>query len=310
MYKDYYKILGVERSASTEEIKKAYRHLARKFHPDKNPGNKTSEEQFKEINEANEVLSNPEKRKKYDQFGAEWKQYQERGAGDGSFDWSKYDAGRRQGGESFGGSFGDQESRDLFEILFGERFAGGGGTRSGPAKGDDYSGETAIPLPEAYNGSDRLIKMGGETLRIKIGPGIKDQQVLRLAGKGGPGRNGGPRGDFYLTVRVSKHPDFERKGDDLYCDIPVDVTVAVLGGKAEVNTFKGTVKVDIPAGTSSGKTLRLKGLGMPHYGEKNKFGDLFARVTIRVPAKLNKEELELFKRFADLRNSNPKETGD
>jgi curved DNA-binding protein len=307
MYKDYYKTLGVEKSATTEEIKKAYRHLARKFHPDKNPGNKAAEEKFKEINEANEVLSSPEKRKKYDQFGADWKRYQETGAGEENFDWSKYEAGggrgRPPGGERFRGPFGGQDTRDLFEILFGERFGGAGGRRGAPVKGEDYSAEAVISLEEAYDGTNRLITMGGETLKIKIEPGIRDQQVLRLAGKGGAGMNGGPKGDFYLTVRISEHAVYERRGDDLFCEIPVDLTVAVLGGKAEVKTLKGAVKVDIPNETSSGKSFRLKGLGMPHYGVKNKFGDLFAKVSIQVPKNLTTEELELFRKFADLRTS-------
>jgi curved DNA-binding protein len=305
MYKDYYKTLGVEKSATTDEIKKAYRQLARKYHPDKNPGNKAAEEKFKEINEANEVLSNPEKRKKYDQFGSEWKQYQEKGGGEGHFDWSKYGAGGGRGAPSgetiFGDPFGGGESRDFFEMLFGERFGAGGGRRGGASKGEDLSGEATISLEEAYHGSNRLIRMDGETLKIRIGPGIRDQQTLRLAGKGRPGIRGGPNGDFYLTVRISEDPEFQRKGSDLYCEIPVELTTAVLGGKAKVKTLKGAVKVDIPKGTSSGKVFRLKGLGMPHYGEKNRFGDLFAKVSIQVPESLTKEELELFKKLADIR---------
>lgn len=299
-FKDYYKVLGVSKSASADEIKKAYRKLAVKYHPDKNPGNKAAEEKFKEISEANEVLGDPEKRKKFDELGSNWQQHQQSGNG-GGFDWSKY-AGR-QGGRQYTGNEefeGAGDFSDFFESIFG---GGHGGRRPGQRahKGQDYKAEFQVSLEEAYTGSSREIEVNGQTLRLKIKPGVSDNQVLRLKDKGAPGMNGGPNGDLFLTVKVAEHPHFKRKENDLYCDFPVDVYVAVLGGKATVRSLKGTMKIDIPKETDNGKVLRLKGLGMPLYGKTNEYGDLYAKVNITTPKNLSEKEIELFKQLMQLK---------
>ncbi len=305
-YKDYYSILGVSKTATPEEIKKAYRALAMKYHPDKTKGDKSAEEKFKDVNEANEVLSDPEKRKKYDQFGEDWKHYQERGAQPGGFDWSQYASGgggaRRMSQEEFDEMFGDQGVGDLFELLFGQRNTSRRGRRSAAIKGEDLNGETTLTLEEAYHGTTRLIGVDGLTIRVTIKPGIADGQVLRIAGKGEPGMGGAPNGDLYLTIRIPPHPEFRREGDDLHLDMPVDLYTAVLGGKAQVRTFKGAVKVDIPKGTQNGAVLRLRGLGMPVHGKRSEYGNLFVRVVIQVPDHLSDQEIELYKKLASLRS--------
>lgn len=305
-YKDYYHILGVGKAAAPEEIKKAYRKLAFKHHPDRTKGDKAAEEKFKEINEAHEVLSDPEKRKKYDQFGAEWKHYEEAGAQPGGFDWSKYAAD--QGGqahrvsrEEFEASFADGGVGDLFELLFGQHSRQGRGRRSAAVKGEDLDAETTLSLEEAYNGSTRIIQLSGQTIRVTIKPGIADLQVLRVPGKGRSGRNAGANGDLYLTIKIAPHPVFHRRGNDLHRDVSVELYTAVLGGKTQVETLNGTVKVDIPKETLNGTELRLVGLGMPVYGEKKAFGNLFVKIDIRLPDHLREEEIELFRQLAALR---------
>lgn len=305
-FKDYYKVLGVPRTATPEEIRKAYRKLALKYHPDKTKGDKAAEEKFKDVNEANEVLSDPEKRKKYDQFGEDWKHYQESGGQPGGFDWSKYAGGsggrgRQATREDFDSMFGEGGIGDLFEMLFGQRGGTRRGRRSTGIRGEDVNAEATLSLEEAYGGTTRVIKLEGQTIRIAIKPGITDGQVLRIAGKGGAGYGGGSGGDLYLTVRIMPHPEFERKGNDLHVDMPVGLYTAVLGGKTQVRTLKGTVKVDIPAGTPNGTVLRLRGLGMPVYGRKNEFGNLFVKVVIQIPERLTAQETELFRKLAAMR---------
>jgi curved DNA-binding protein len=304
-YKDYYSVLGVAKEASTDEIRKAYRKLALRYHPDKTKGDKAANEKFMEINEANQVLSDPEKRKKYDQFGADWKRYEEAGAQQGGFDWSKYAQGgsgqkHRMNAEEFESSFASGEDIDLFELLFGER----SGRRRGKARafrGEDLNAETTLTLEEAYRGSTRLIRLDEQTINVTIPPGIDDGQMLRVAGKGMEGMNGGPRGDLFLTVKIAPNPEFHRKGNDLHRDFPVELYTAILGGKALVKTLKGAVKVDIPKETPNRKVLRLHGLGMPVFGKKEKFGDLFVTVDIIAPDHLSQEETELFGKLAALR---------
>ncbi len=306
-YKDYYKILGIPRTATQEDVKQAYRKLALKYHPDRNKGDKHAEERFKEINEANQVLGDPEKRKKYDQFGEDWKHYQESGARPGGFDWSKYAGGttetRHMSQEEFDQVFGDEGIGDIFDLLFGRRSGQERGRRSAATKGADLETETTLSLEEAYTGSARLVRIDRQTIRIAIKPGIEDGRVLRIPGKGSSGRGGGPHGDLYLTVRIMPHPDFHRNGNDLDVDLPVDLYTAVLGGKTRVKTLKGDVYMDVPKGTQSGAVLRLRGLGMPLYGRRNEFGNLFVRIVIRIPDHLTDEELDLFKKLASLRVS-------
>jgi curved DNA-binding protein len=296
-YKDYYKILGLTKSATQDDIKKAFRKLAVKYHPDKNPGNKTAEEKFKEVNEANEVLGDPEKRKKYDELGENWQQYEKQG-----------NPFQRQHGQYRGGSFGGEQTfegagdfSDFFESFFGGRF---GGASGGGQRGSDYSAEAEISLEEAFHGTTRIMNVNDEKLQMKFKPGIRDGQVLKVRGKGGMGGKNGSRGDIYVTVHISPHPHFERKGDDLYCEAPVDLYTMILGGKATIRTLKGVIKINIPQGTENGKTLRLKGMGMPVFNEKNA-GDLYAKVKVVLPKNLSTEELELFQQ---LKNKNHAQT--
>lgn len=242
-YKDYYEVLGVPKTATSQEIKKAYHKLALKYHPDKTKGDKVAEEKFKEVNEANEVLSDPQKRKKYDQFGEDWKHYQEAGAQPGGFDWSKYASdrggqGHRVSREEFDEMFAEGDVGDLFELLFGR----GRGQRQGGKRpiiqGEDLEAATTLSLDEAYHGSTRLIKINNQTIKVTIHPGIEDQHVLRVPGKGAAGANGGANGDLYLRVRIKSHPDFQRKGNDLYCDLPVKLYTAVLGGKPRLKRLR------------------------------------------------------------------------
>lgn len=302
-YKDYYKVLGVPSTATDAEIKKAYRKLALKYHPDKNKADKAAMQKFNDINDANQVLSDPEKRKKYDQFGADYKHYEASGAKPEGFDWSRYasnTSGRsyRMSGEDFSSMSGGDDQSDLFELLFGRREAR---QRRRSYKGADLEAETTLSLEEAFEGTTRIIKLNGQTIRVKITRGIANHQVMRIAAKGEPGLNGGPPGDFYLTVKIAPHPIFNRKGNDLFCALPVPLYTAVLGGKTLVKTLSGAVKVDIPLETPNHKELRLRGLGMPVFGTKDAHGDLFVVVNIQIPEHLTEQETELFGQLAALR---------
>ena len=305
-YKDYYRVLGVDKTAAPAEIKKAYRSLANKYHPDKAKGDKSAEEKFKDINEANEVLSDPAKRKKYDQFGADWKHYEEAGAQPGGFDWSKYantrgGQSRRTSAQETNEEFSDESVKDLFETLFGQRSGQGRGRRSVALKGQDLETETTLSLEEAYHGTTRLIQLNGQKIKVTIKPGVADNQMLRIAGKGGGGAGGGPNGDLYLGIKIAPHPEFHRFGNDLQRNLPVDLYTALLGGKAQVKTMKNKVTVNIAKGTSNGKELRLRGLGMPVYGKKNEYGDMLVKVEIVLPEHLSEHETELIKELAALR---------
>lgn len=311
-YKDYYKILGVEKSSSQDEIKNAFRKLAMKYHPDKTKGDKSAEEKFKEVNEAYEVLRDPEKRKKYDTLGSNWKQYEQAG-GQGGFDWSQfYDQTGGGGQRSYrfetGGSDSDFFGGGVFSDFFEQMFGGGGGARQGrrgggaiPVRGHDLTAEMGITLEEAYSGVSKTFRLEGEAIKLNIKAGIKDGQVLKLGGKGAPGINGGQPGDLLLTINVAKSAKYERKGDDLYADLDTDLYTAVLGGKAQFQTLKGTVNVTIPAGTQSGKLLKLPGMGMPSYSVRSKYGDLYLKIEVQVPQDLSDKEKELFEELRGLR---------
>ncbi len=298
-YKDYYKILGVDKKASQEDIKKAFRKLAVKYHPDKNPGDKKAEEKFKEINEAYEVLKDPEKRKKYDELGENWRHFQQAG-GQGDFDWSQWQQAGGGRAYSYGGDasdmFGEGGFSDFFSTIFGGGgFAGGSRrARSRSMKGRDYEAEIEVTLEEAFHGSSRILNVNGKKIRLKLKPGIRDGQVLRIKGKGAPGANGGPAGDLYLRIHVLPHHLYERVGDNLMQTLKVDLFTAVLGGKVTVNTFSGPVKISIPAGTSNGKVLRLKGKGMPVYGKKDRYGDMLVKIEVEIPAAMTDEQKKLF----------------
>jgi curved DNA-binding protein len=311
-YKDYYKTLGVDKNASQEEIKNAYRKLAKKYHPDKTKGDKAAEQKFKEANEANEVLSDPEKRKKYDQLGEQWKYYQQTGGTGQDFDWSRFsNTGGGQSTFHFSGDindlFGSSGYSDFFDMLFGQSFAGQqrrrtAGRRTQVTKGQDYEAEIKITLEEAFKGTTREFSVDSQSIRLRIKPGIQDGQVLKIPGKGSSGYNGGQAGDLLMNIRVLKHPVFDRQGDDLYADLDVDLYTAVLGGKVDFTVLKDSVKVNIPRGTENGKILRLQNMGMPKYYKPNEFGNLYLKINIEVPKNLTQKEINLFKELQKLRN--------
>ena len=284
---DYYKILGIEKSANSKEIKTAYRKLARKFHPDLNPNNKDAKENFQQINEANEVLSDPEKRKKYDQYGKDWqhadefekqKHYQEQSSGPG---------GARSTGAQYGGDFSD-----FFESMFGG-FAGGQGKQM-KYRGDDYTSELHLELIEAYTTHKQTISVNGKNIRITIPAGIENGQTIKISGHGSPGINGGPNGDLYITFSIANHPIFKRLGNDLYATVDLNLYIAVLGGEIILDTLNGQVKLKVNPETQNGSKVKLKGKGFPVYRNEGQFGDLLVTYTIKIPTNLTDKQKELF----------------
>ncbi|WP_345113882.1 DnaJ C-terminal domain-containing protein [Hymenobacter algoricola] len=302
-YKDYYKILGVEKTATTDQIKKAYRKLARQHHPDVNPNDPKAEQKFKEVNEANEVLSDEDKRRKYDQLGADYQRYQQGGGrrpGSGGFDWSQYS---QQGSGAGGGQdpFGGTDFSDFFSSIFGGM---GGGQRAGGQRagaGQDYQAELELTLEDAFCGGPRTLTVNGKSLRISIKPGAEDGQTIRLREQGGPGRHGGPAGSLYITLRLQPDPRYTRTGDDLTMDVPVSLYKAVLGGEQVVETLSGPVKIKIKPDTASGTRLRLRGKGFPNYQSPGQVGDLYLRLTLTLPHNLTDQEKALFEQLAALR---------
>lgn len=288
-FKDYYEILGVDRNATEAEIKKAYRKLARQYHPDINPGNKAAEARFKEINEAYEVLSDKEKRAKYDRFGRDWQRYQE-----------------MPGFGGFGtGGFGAADFADIFETLFG----GGRGVRSNVtyrAKGQDIEQPVDITLEEAFSGTQRTLQVQSpngamRSITVKIPPGVDTGSRVRIAGEGAPGMGGSPRGDLYLVINVLPHSRFERRGDDLYIRVPVDLYTMLLGGEVRVPAMGGrTVTLKVPAGTQNGKVMRVSGQGMPRLRDAQTRGDLYVTLDVSLPTSLSPRERELVEQLRAL----------
>jgi len=319
-YRDYYKILGVDRNASEQEIKRAYRRLAREFHPDLNPRDKeAAEERFKAINEAYEVLGDSENRAKYDRLGSSWQQWQRAGQDPGQFDWSQW-FGRTSGGGGFqwgsdlGDVFGQTGSgsfSDFFRVIFGDAAGSGRAQdvgdvfRRGSGRGarPQQSAETTteITLEEAFRGTTRVLERNGRRIRVKIPPGVRTGSKIRVSGGGSPAGPGGKSADLFLKFTVKKHPDFRREGNNLRRSVKVDLYTAVLGGHVRVPTLDGEVALKIPAGTSSGKTFRLRGKGMPDPRQRGHVGDMLVTVQVAVPASLSKRERELFEELAVLR---------
>ena len=290
MARDYYQVLGVTKTASDEEIKKAFRKLAVKFHPDKNPGNKEAEEKFKELNQAYEVLSDPEKRKKYDRYGENWNRMDESQFGG----QTGQAGGRTYRYEGDPSAFGEgADFSDLFESFF----SSSGSRQKGKRKGQDQHGEMSISLEEAYHGTAKVIEINNEKIRIKLKPGTYEGLSIRLAGKGTPGRNGGPAGDLYITIRVLPDPNFVREGDNLRQTFTINLFTAVLGNEQEVSTLAGKLKLKIPPGTQNGRIFRIKGKGMPVYNQPGKAGDLLLVAQVQIPENLTPEQKELFTRL-------------
>ncbi len=292
-YKDYYKILGIDKKATQDEIKKAYRTLAVKLHPDKNPDNKEAEEKFKLVNEANGVLSNPEKRKQYDELGENWQQHQHAGSQRGENPFGGTSGAGFGGQQYYGGGEGSSDFSDLFEQFFASN-AGRGAGKSQNRKGGDYETEMEITLEEAFQGTNRIIQVEHEKLRISTKPGAYTDQQLRIKSKGANGSGEANRGDLFVRIKVKPHPQFIRKGDDLHHTFAIDLYTAVLGGEIIVNTLSGQVKVKIAEGTQNGKTIRLKGKGMPVYEKKDTFGDFYIQLQVQIPEKLTEKQRELF----------------
>lgn len=303
-YIDYYKILGVDKNADEKSIKKAYRKLARKFHPDVNPGDQGAEKKFKEINEANAVLSDPEKRKQYDKYGENWEHAEAFAKAGGQQQYQQ----QRQGG--FGGRGGGQYEQftysgdagdfsDFFRDMFG-----GGGSRAGgdpfggqyrrSMKGQDFNAEIQLPLTEIMEEKKHVINVNGNKIRITVPSGIEDGQTIRIKDQGGPGIEGGQKGDLYLTFHITNNTKFQRQGSILIENVHLDVYQAILGAEVTIQTLHGKIKMKIPAGTQPGETIRLKGKGLPEYKKKGKHGDLLLKVQVSIPKNITDKEKELF----------------
>lgn len=294
---DYYKTLGVDKNATTEEIKKAYRKLARKYHPDLNPNDAAAHKTFQQINEANEVLSDPEKRKKYDQYGEHWQhaeqfeQARQAQQQSGSAGWDEQPFGA--------GGFGTESGfSDFFESLFGNGARRRG--RSARFRGQDFTAELHVSLADAYKTHQQIITVNDKKIRITIPAGIENGQVIKLKGHGGEGGNGGPNGDLYITFVIEPDARFTRSGNDLYTTVDLDLYTAVLGGEVVVDTLGGKVKLKVPPETQNGTKTRLKGKGFPLYKKEGEFGDLFITYSIKIPTHLTEQQKELFRQLAKL----------
>lgn len=304
--KDYNKILGIDRNASSEDIKKAFRKLAIQFHPDKNKGDKTAEEKFKAVNEANSVLIDPKKRKLYDQYGEHWEQVQQGGPAGGRPGGG---SGRsHQGGQPPPFSFdaSDFENDERFEDLFSQFFGGqaGGRNRGTRARtGSNLEAEVQISLEDAFNGITKMVNLGSEQYRLALKKGVKEGQQFRLRGKGQPGTNGGKNGDLLLNIRIAPHPRYQRNDHDLRCKQSVDLIRAVLGGKVRVQTLHGEKMMTLQPGTQFGTVLRMRGLGMPIYDSPDKYGDLYVEIMVEIPQKLTPAEQDLFQQLASLKEA-------
>lgn len=321
---DYYKVLGVNKNATADEIKSAYRKLARKHHPDLNPNDKEANKKFQQVNEANEVLSDPEKRKKYDQYGKDWqhaeafeKAQQEAGAqGRGRRSSQGFNGSQGFGGgegafSGFGGqgdewhSSDDSGFSDFFENLFGGRASGGRaqGAQGGQAKfrGQDYQAELEISLADAATTHQRVLTINGKNIRITIPAGVENGQVIKLKGHGAPGVNGGPDGDLYITFAIADDARWSREGNDLHMKVQLDLYTALLGGDLTVDTLSGKVKLKIKPETPNGNVVRLKGKGFPIYKQEGQSGDLYVTLEVKLPTNLTEKEKELFKQLQALK---------
>lgn len=331
-YKDYYKILEVDKKATEKDIRSAFRRLARKYHPDVNPNNQEAEARFKEINEAYEVLSDPEKRKKYDELGPRWRDYEQWQRAGGQAGAGPFDGfGQAPGGAGYEyrtvteddlqDLFGESGFSDFFETLFGGGGRGGAGRpggpgsgrrrQAGPRRGRDVEEPVEITIREALNGTQRILQMmqpdgSVRRLEVKIPAGVTEGSRVRMAGQGSPGSGGGTGGDLYLRVHLADDPVFTRQGDDLEVDVPVDLTTLVLGGEVELpNPRGGRLSLRIPSGTQNNRSFRLRGQGLPKLRQPGERGDLVARVQAVLPENLTREERELFERLAALRSRRP-----
>ncbi|MCO6497344.1 MAG: J domain-containing protein [Chitinophagaceae bacterium] len=301
---DYYSVLGVSKNASADDIKKAYRKLARKYHPDVNPNDKEAHKKFQQINEANEVLSDPEKRKKYDQYGKDWKHAEQ-------FEKARQQQGQPYGGSSGGfGGFGsggfegftystgdDSEFSDFFESLFGSRRSS---RRQTAFRGHDFNAELNLTLEQAYTTHKQTLTINGKNVRITIPAGVENGQKIRLKGYGSPGVNGGPAGDLYITFIIPNEANLKRHGNDLHRTEELDLYTALLGGEKTLDTLGGKIKLKIKPETQNGTKVRLKGKGFPVYKKDGQFGDLYITWEIKLPSQLSAREKELYEELAKI----------
>lgn len=281
---DYYQILGLDKNADDKAIKNAYRKLARKYHPDLNPNDKEAQKKFQELNEANEVLSDPEKRKKYDKYGKDWQHSEE-------FERARQARSQAGGQEGQWYSGGNEGFSDFFESMFGSGFGGG---RQARFRGQDYQAEIHLGLRDAYETHKQTLTVNGKNIRITVPAGVENGQTIKIAGHGGPGSNGGPNGDLYITFSVAADEKFRRSGNDLHLKADLNLYTAVLGGEMVVETLSGKVKLPVKPETQNGSVVRLKGKGFPVYKQEGQFGDLYVTFDVKVPTNLTERQKELF----------------
>ena len=298
---DYYKVLEVDKKATEAEIKKAYRKLARKYHPDLNPNDKEAERKFKELNEANEVLSHVENREKYDTYGENWQHGEE-------FEKSKqqqrqYQGNGQQGGYDAGGFSGGGDFSDFFESMFGGQSTSGGNRRNAQFKGQDFNAELQLDLKDVYTTHKRTLTINGKNIRITIPAGVENGQQIKISGLGGEGSGTGPKGDLFITFSIDNHTNFKLDKHNLYTAVKLDLYTAILGGEITANTFDGKVKLTIKPGTQNGTKVKLKGKGFPVYKKEGEFGDLYLTFQIQIPTNLTEKEKELFTELSNIRTT-------
>lgn len=298
---DYYKVLGIDKNASEADIKKAYRKLARKYHPDLNPNDEAAKKMFQQVNEANEVLSDPEKRRKYDQYGKDWKHGEE-------FDKARREqqqyAGRYQGGfggEHQGQTYSESDFSDFFESMFGGGFSSAG-RRAVKYRGQDVSATLELHLTDVLETRKQTITVNGKNIRLTIPAGLENGQTIKVAGYGGPGINGGPNGDLYITFSIKNNTHFKREGSNLYTDVEIDLYTAVLGGDLTIETLSGKVRLKVLSETQNGTKVKLRNKGLPIYKKEGQFGDLYITYQVKIPVNLTEKQKELFQELAKLQH--------
>jgi len=288
---DYYKVLGVDKNATEDDIKKAYRKMARKLHPDLNPNDKEAHQKFQQVNEANEVLSDPDKRKKYDQYGKDWQHA------------DQFEEQRRQSqrqSQYAGGSQFSGDDDDDYSSFFSSMFGGSGRRSQAKFRGQDYRAELRLSLTDAMLTHQQTLTVGGKNVRITIPAGVANGQVIKLKGYGAPGVNGGPPGDLFITFSIDQHPRFKRLDNDLFVTAEIDLYTAVLGGESTIDTLNGKVKLKVNPGTQNGTKIRLKGKGFPVYKKEGEAGDLYVTFEVKLPTSLSDQQKALFTELSKL----------
>ena len=286
---DYYQVLGIDKNATQEDIKKAYRKLARKLHPDLNPNDKEAHKKFQQVNEANEVLSDPEKRKKYDQYGKDWQHAEQ-------FEQARQSQG--SGKETFTGNFNESDFSDFFTSMFGDKGHSGFRQRQTKFRGEDYRAELQLNLTDVFKTHQQVLMVNNKNIRITIPAGVENGQQIKIKGHGGPGINGGPSGDLYISFHIINNTKFRRDGNDLHTTVDLDLYTAVLGGEIIIDTLDGKVKLSVKAETQNGTKIRLKGKGFPIYKKEGEFGDMVITFQIKIPTNLTDKQKELFEQLS------------